>query len=217
MATKKTKKKVSGFSGYVNKKNLIRLGIVLVLLAGVFAVLVFTNTVTFGKSQLKTITYNNGDGSSFNLKFYNEYTLKNRPFSSNPNSMELVSKVSVKGKRPLVLWIKTHIGLSALYPKYTKNNCASKSSLPKAFNARVDYIKSSVPVCVIKGPTNKDILYLVTFHDSKNGYLVYIAQDANFAYAATSPMIARDFMARTGLEDYRNDIKTILASLKPIN
>ena len=213
MATKKTKQKSNKLSNYVNKKSLIRLGIVLVLLAGVFAVLVFTNTVTFGKSQLKTITYNNGEGSSFNLKFYNEYTLKNRPNSSNPNSMELVSKVSVKGKIPLVLWIKTNIGKSALY---SKNDCSGENRVNPA-GLRIDYINSKVAVCVTKGPTNKDIQVFLTFHDSKNGYFVYIAQDANFAYATTSPMIAKDFMARTGLEDYRNDIETILASIKPIN
>lgn len=207
-----------GKTKFNSKKLAIKAAIALVVVGGVFTALVLTNIIPL--SKFKTVNYDNGKGTSFSLKFYSKHTLKNVAQSSylpsessiSPELQQLASKVSVNGKYPLVLWAQSN---ESTAPSFSNNDC-TRNNLPKVFDARIDFINDDAAVCAVKAQ-DKDLIYLVTFHHSNKGYLVYIAQDIDFQKATSSPEKAQDTLTKAGLADYQDDIKTILASLKPIN
>lgn len=205
-----------------NAKGLVIKSVIGLVVVGVIITALFlTNIISFGK--FKTVHYDNGKGASYSLKFYGRYSVKNVAPSSasssgssvSPDLKELASRVSVNGKTPLTMWITTaeDITESTNRGSFANNDC-SKNGMPKAFDARVDYINTDVSVCVIK-QQDVELIYIATFHDQSKGYLAYFSQDVDFSKLLSSPQAARDGLAKVGLQDYQDDIKTILASVKP--
>jgi hypothetical protein len=217
-----------------SKKPLVIIAICLVLLVGTLVALYFTNIIAF--SRFKTITYDNGKGSSFRLKFYSKYSVQNVAQSTadtpkaednpiNPNLKHLVSKVSVSDKLPLTLFIT---GGSDVSEKANKgqlamaNNDCTQNGMDKAFDAHIDFINADVVVCKITqnlslGNIERSVVIanIATFHNGDKGYIAYFSQDIDFAKNMSSPENARTGLAKVGLEDYQDDITTILASVKP--
>jgi hypothetical protein len=171
----------------------------------------------FQPKKLKTVTYENGKGDTYSLKFYSDYNLKSLSDTANitpeapvaPGLKELVSNTTVGGKTPLTLWIESN--KSGAFSK----DC-TKLNLPQSFDAHIDFINADAPVCAIKSQ-GKEVMYLVTFYNSKAGYLLVIAQNVDFKALTSSPEAARQGLEKVGLEDYRDDIQIILASVRPLN
>lgn len=207
-----------------NIKRRLLMGFVgLVIVGGIFMVLVYSNNISF--SKFKTVHYYNGKGGNYSLEFYSRYSTKtvkdNLPISSDidvsKELTELASKVSVNGKIPLTMWILTtpNVTENTNRGPYVNNDC-SKSGMSKAFDAKVDFINSNVAICAIK-QKDVEVIYFATFHSQQDGYIVYFAQDVDFSKLLSSPENARDGLSKIGLQDYQDDIKTILASIKPLN
>lgn len=204
----------------ISKKFIIKVLVVLITLAIILAVLVLTSVIPLGK--FKTITYDNGMGDSYSLKFYSQYSIKDStqilPSSSaadvDSNFKVLASKISVNGKSPLTMWAQSSKSDTST-ASFSNNDC-TRNNLPKVFDIRIDYLNADVAVCAIK-QQDLEVMYLVAFNDSNTSTLVMFSQDMDWAKLLSSPEAAREGLTKVGLEDYQDDIKTILASFKPNN
>lgn len=206
--------------------------VALVAIAGtaVIAALIYVNIIPLNK--FKTVIYDNGKGNTYSLKFYSRYLIKNvnestrtgtEPDTSNsisPGLEELVSKVWVNGKYPLVLWLESNPSTNQNDKAFIKDDC-SLHNLKKAFEAHINYIERDVGVCSIAGDvegkgSSVDIIYLVTFHDTQKNHIAYFAQDADYKKILSSQSEAAKSLPKFDLSVYEDDVKTILSSVKPL-
>ena len=202
------------------KKRLIVGAIILVALILVSLFAYISLSAAF---KLKTVTYDNGEGSRFNLKFYSIYNT-NKVYSSvseqqqsegvDPNLVALNSKVQLHGKAPIKLFISTSDLTQSNLSRYAKNKGCD--TIPVAFTVHNDYANDDLNVCSISSK-GIELLYVVAFKDNSKFYVATILQDVDFSKAGSSPQAAQKALALTGLQSYQDDIKEIVASIKVAN
>lgn len=202
------------------KKRLI-LGAILSVALVLVPVIVYISLSTAFK--LKTITYDNGEGSQFGLKFYSNYksdkvyslvSAQKQSEGANPNLVALYSKVQLHGKAPIKLFISTSDLTQSNLSRYAKNKGCD--TIPVAFTVHNDYANDDLNVCSISSK-GIELLYVVAFKDSSKFYVATILQDIDFSKAGSSPQAAQKTLALAGLQSYQDDIKEIVASIKVTN
>jgi hypothetical protein len=207
------------------KKLITKLAIIIptsLLLIGLLLVLILTDTIPLHK--FKTITYDNGQGSSFSLKFYRKYSttttttssrdLINPDLSTNKNLYQLTSKITNNGKLPVVL--------SIWYNPYSQSwdnqfsNCSSKA--PTAFTVHDSSINTDINTCTLLVSGSNDAVYVgVAKVDEQHLLIFTVAQDIDFQKIANKDTsYAKEVVGKIGLQDYQDDLKTIIGSIKPL-
>lgn len=202
------------------KKRLIMVSILL----SVVAVTPFVVYGLFSTSlKLKTVTYDNGEGSQFKLKFYSLRSTAN-VYSSvsqekqaagvNPNLKALYSRVELYGKAPIEFFIVSSDKTESKLAAYANNKGCGK--LPIAFTVHNDYVNESLNVCVLR-QDNYDLLYIMSFKDQSKYFVATVTQNINHQDAVTSKDKAQAALDRTGLQPYQSDISQILSSISVSN
>ena len=193
------------------KKRLI-IGLIVSVVVVVISVpfilyLLFSTSLKF-----KTVDYNNGEGSHFQLSYYSVYgtgkvyssvSPENLAKGVNPSLQALYSRVDLHGKAPLRLFISS-TALSAInQASYEKNKGCNQ--IPIAFIVHNDYANDDLNACVLRqGET--DLLYFVSFKDAEKFYVISITQNAD---KKTDPI-------HLGLQDYQSDIEKIVTSIRVV-
>ncbi len=192
------------------KKLLVLVPLVLVLLAGGVFALSQTGLLPF--SRFKTITYDNGRGAKFQLKFYTHHSVKDAPGNKN-GLQELASKTSVSGLYPLVLAI-TDGGSN---PSSRIRDCGAPYTSSETIHVQNKPTGNNVNLCAIQQQElNKTIVYIGILKSGSNYYALLFTQDVDFNKLLSNPASAKAGLAKAGLADYSDDIKTIAASVKPL-
>jgi hypothetical protein len=194
-----------------NKRKLITWGIVgasilLVVLIALYA----TNIIGFG--TFKSITYKNGRGDTYQLKFYSKYATESTTNKTTDETMKtLVSKVSVDGKFPIFLMAYSEDGNNMRGYK----DC---SNFAKAFEVDNEIIDETIAVChytdkLVEGESFKDKLYIAAFYDNEKTHIILIGQDVTKLDNPKNQKEAKEELNKFGMETYREDIETILSSI----
>lgn len=190
----------------LNPKNLIIKGLLgLVVLAGVFSVLVFTNIISL--SKFKNIEYTSIKGTKYRLDFYAKHSKE----QGKSGSTQLVSKVSKDGKLPIVLLIST--GDSSALNKNGIKTCSG--ALPKAMDARNNSINQTISICYMPQQRAGEpvVVYVAGFEYNNQAHIVTISQDME-GIDLSSQGAAKESLTKFGLEPYKSDIERIVSSIK---
>jgi hypothetical protein len=184
--------------------------------SGIFAgliVLVVAGFIAYSLlSGFKTVTYDNGRGASFRLKFYSRYTVKATPGASN-GFQELASKVSHQGLYPLVISITKG---TTQKPSSALLNCSGNGTTP-ALQVTNKPTSSTVNLCSEgQDQSAKPIIYLGVLHSGDHYYAILINQDLNFPQLISNPQKAQAGLKKVDLSVYNDDITTIVSSIKPL-
>ena len=163
-------------------------------------------------SKFKTITYDNGAGAKFRLKFYSGYSQKPAKETTNSNTLNAPSKVlvsskSLKGKAPITLSIARGIPAEAY---------RDSSKCPGQFDVNNKNFDGAIIVCPIS-MQKTDIAYLAVFKSGKHNLGAFIIQDIDEKDQLKDLNSAQEFLKKVGLEPYKKDIKIILGSIKPLD
>ncbi len=201
------------------KKRLIIVGGVLTGLTVLLVVFMIVMGSLYG---LKTITYENGDGAKFNMKFYKKYHLADAQLKDK-HSSKLVSEVSVAGKAPVAMYIDG--GQKTVsdneWQKSPNRDCSGNA--PKAFSVHNSNIDQDINICLVPEKGNDDVLYVGAFRYNTKIYVIVINQDLNLSGLSggrndpTAQKAAQDLLPRVGLQVYKNDLTKILQSVKVVN
>jgi hypothetical protein len=206
----------------LKKKRLIKKVAIIIptsiLVIGVLAALLLSGVIPLQK--FKTVTYDNGQNSTFKLKFYSKYHITTQDTKSqdliNPDLTntktlnQLTSKVSVNSKLPIVLSMK-NTTLTKGYDFW--KNCTNNA--PTAFSTYNKTLNTNVNVCSLTNE-DKDILYLGVAKITEQHMLIFIVtQDVDFA-RVKDQAYAKSVLEKAGLQDYQNDLKTIIGSIQPL-
>ena len=197
------------------KTSLLLVGILLVL--GVILVV----RLLAVNAKFKTITYRNGQGQTFTLKFYNSHYLSKDFTTNNPtqalhqndpgykySSYGLASGVKVANQPPLWLAISAS-SLSQEQQLQTKKDkkiaCQNSQTVITVNNT---HIGQKIPVCntgLLGRPT-----YSASFAYKQKLYFVVITQ-----IASNSDITNQGKSNTGGLSSYTSDISTIVGSIQP--
>jgi hypothetical protein len=206
----------------LKKKRLIKKVAIIIptsiLVVGVLAALLLSGVIPLQK--FKTVTYDNGQSSTFKLKFYSKYRITTQDTKSqdliNPDLTntktlnQLTSKVSVNDKLPvaLTMWNTTFTEGYNVW-----KSCTSRA--PTAFSAYNKTLNTSINACSVT-TDNKDIMYLgVAKVDDRHMLIFIVTQDIDFA-RVKDQAYAKSVLEKAGLQDYQNDLKTIIGSIQPL-
>lgn len=159
-------------------------------------------------SGFKTITYNNGIGSSFQLLFYSNYSI-----TDGISAKQLVSNVAKNGLYPLQLSIAAASDSNSIDSQLIKDeiNCTF-SDAPTNTNDTIRIKNTAtgntINMCAIEetdSSTSID-LYVGVLKSGNNYFAISIYQNEVGSTTLTS-----------NLQAYNSDIKTIVASIKVIS
>lgn len=197
-------------------KPFIKAGALLSVVA-VLAALYFAGLLPF--SQFKTVTYDNGVGSTYKLKFYARHTTEpsgqglpgGDALGSNGKfpKYALVSKVTKDKRAPLKVIIqdKDIVGAEGAYDNNA--NCGGKEPITTSYNK---FAGTDVKVCdFFSGTDSENIMYLATFKKDSRLFIVMFMQsfDANFSNREE----AAELLKKVNLTAYKDDIKKIAGSI----
>jgi hypothetical protein len=188
----------------VNPKQLfIKAVMVLGILSGIFAALVFTNVVAL--SEFKNVGYTNSKGISFKLDFYSKHSSK----KLSSGNKQLVSKVSKYGKFPVVLSISTTDETSAY------NRTKDCTGFTKAFDVQNNNLNQKISVCNFgkQGSLSASGVYIAGFIHNNKLHIITISQDY-WGANLSSQSGAQESLTRFGMEPYKADIERIVSSIK---
>ncbi|HSX47810.1 MAG TPA: hypothetical protein VLF63_03475 [Patescibacteria group bacterium] len=192
------------------KRVLLFTPLILITIGAIVAALNFTSILPI--SKFKNITYDNGRGSSFQLKFYSRHSVKDAP-GSKSGLQELVSKVSNQGFYPLTL----NITKGTQKPRSNLLNCGYPYASSETLKILNKPTGNEVNLCSIHNQgINAPILYLGILQSGSDYYALLFNQDANFKKILSSPQEARAGLQKIDISAYSSDIKTIVASVKPL-
>ncbi len=159
----------------------------------------------------KTVTYDNGKGAKFQLKFYSQYTVKNAASSSG--LQELASKVSKNGLYPLII----SISKAPQKPSPSLLNCSGTGISSTALQITNKPTNNTVNICSIdQGQSTNPILYVGALQAGNSYYAVLINQDVNIQQVTSSEQNAQAGIKKIGLSAYNDDVTTIVSSIKPL-
>ncbi len=191
-------------SSFDFKKLVVKSVVILAVLGGVFAALVFTNIIAL--SQLKTISYTNSSGTHYSLTFYTKHTTK----TLKSGNTELVSKVSEGGNYPLTLSIAS--GPISELDKNGIKTCGGP--LPKVFDIQNNNLNQQISVCSFPSTNGEPVgVYVMGFATNNQANIVTISQDLS-SENTSNQSAAQQSLAKFGLDPYQDDIKQIVASIK---
>lgn len=188
-----------------NPKQLIIRGIVaLVVLGAVFTALVMTNIIAL--SEFRSVGYTNSKGTSYKFDFYSKHGTK----QLSSGNKQLVSKVSKDGKFPIAISIST--GDSSELNKNGIKTCSGP--LPKVFDVQNDNLNQTISVCNFPQKNGEPVgVYVAGFEYNNQAHIVTIGQDISGANLS-SQGAAQETLTKFGIEQYNDDIKKIVSSLK---
>lgn len=192
---------------YVSYKKLLLSSLVMVLTAGVLlGVLVVTGVISL--SRFKSLDYTNSDGVHYRLDFYSQHTASKLQSGNN----QLVSKVSLDDKLPLVLSIST-TPLSG----YTRlKDCASFKKVLDVQNKNLDQKISVCDFGVNARGQQADITYVAGFKVNEQAHVVTIGQDYS-SVKLSSQSDAQQSLNKLGLGAYKDDVARIISSIKVVD
>ncbi len=161
-------------------------------------------------TSFEPLTYDNGKGIVFKLKFYRDYTIK-PAFGSTNGAKELAAIKGVDGKAPLTMLIDG--GGAQKQQNNQQQNCNGTATAVTAYNS---YINQNINACDIKLQSGQSTSYIAAFNYTGKSYVVVFGQDLDFRKGLSSRENAQTLLASTGLDTYNSAIKTILASVQPL-
>lgn len=170
---------------------------------------------------MKTVKYDNGKGKTYSLKFYARNKVE--PLKSNASpagssgGKAIIAKKGKDDKAPLSVYITTLNSSFSNSSEATKkayehnSNCYEKTPVARVYNA---WAEKEVSICDFVDDSEYELIYYSTFKNKDDVLFVLITQDANFENAKT-PEKAKALLKTIGLDVYQEDIKQIVASIKP--
>ena len=200
------------------KKWFAALGAVIVVV-GVVAALHFTGI--FPLTKFKTVSYDNGKGSTYSVKFYSKYKVEKagdleKQFGDAANV--LAAKQGKDGKAPMQMLISDastkELGGSGYLEILT--NCNKKDPVVKVYN---EASKKDVLVCdfgnILGGTSDLDnVIYSAFFNQGDRSVIVLFLSTAINEDALTSSAKAKEALEKAKLDVYKDDIGKIVGSVK---
>lgn len=194
------------------KKIAISAFIILFVFSAIIASVIFFNVVSFvgpddaniqlSPKEFKTVSYVNSDDTHFQLSFYSNYRIK-KVESDNKQLVSLASNVSKDDKYPISLSISNSDKKS--YDLY--KNCPTYD---KVLDVNSVSLNQVISVCDIY----QGRIFMASISENNKYYLVSIGQDYSKA-DLLEPNKGQESLTRFGLGPYKDDIKNIVASIKP--
>ncbi|GEM_PF-4515059 len=162
--------------------------------------------------KFKTVTYDNGKGTTFQLKFYAHYTIK--PAPGGDGFQEIASKTGTNGLYPLAI----NISKTAKKPAAAILNCTG-AGVTDALQVLNKPSGNIVHICAIneQGAPSKLALYLGILQSGSDYYALVIDQDVNLQQLTSSKQSAQAGLGKINILAYHDAITTIVSSIKPVH
>jgi len=195
----------------MKKKLLIVISSVIVVAAAVLATLFFTGVISF--SGLKTVTYTDNAGGQWRVAFYPQYHTST---AGSPPVLHLVADKRKDGKLPIEMSIIKSNNASDPSVCTALDLSANNLKILSAFNVRNNNLSQDITVCSVQFISGQfaGLTYSYIAGFSYNGavYSITFTGDISNASAAED----KNLSSVTDLTPYMNDMKQILASIKPL-
>lgn len=194
------------------KKMLIPSLVLVVIAAGLlFAI----NAGLILPNRLKSVTYDNGKGDTFSLKFYAAHDIKklNEVLDIGEDYTALIGKKGKEGKAPLATMLYTSKTQSSEDSSSFDRFSGCGSSEPVA-TVRNDFADTDVSICSMSTNQDDDYMNMATFMKGSDVYIALFLQDIDYASIKDKDS-AKKMLEKIGLGPYKEDIKQIVASIKP--
>jgi hypothetical protein len=200
-----------------SKKKTIAIIVALVLLAVILGVMY----VIGSRHVMKDVLYDNGLGGKYEMKFYDSHTKKKVPDSVGvteshaPVDIEaMYAQRGASGKAPLGVIVS---GSPAAADPAAYDSLKDCKSLPVAMTVHNEYAGQDLKVCVVQSD-GKDVMYLVAMKDGDTVHKVTFLQDMGQSMDKANKVENEVDVAlkSIGLKVYRNEVRDILSSLRPL-
>lgn len=205
------------------KKPLIIGGGVFAAAVVAVAVLTFTGILSlpFIGGNLKSVTYDNGLGNTYKLKFFADHDIKSANDTSSSDIFSedgqkaLISKAGGSYKHGVALSIYSEEINDSDKEDINKLKDCNLSGYSKAFEASNKHV-GKIAMCSIElfGDDYKDLLYIGVFEHNGKAHGVIIASDVDSSTSSNDDE-AKKLAQDASLADHQNDLKKILASINP--
>jgi hypothetical protein len=200
------------------------------IFAGLIVVLVVFMVVMGSLLGLKNITFDNGNGSKFSMKFYKKHHTASAQIQDK-NTLKLISDVSIDSKAPVSIFIDrgTTTVSAETWQNSSSRNC---SGVEPAFVVHNSNVNQDINVCLVSGSDLKfippqqgkdDVQYIGAIYYKDYIYPLVIQQDLDLSGISggridpNTQKAAQDILRKTGLQVYKDDLKEIVASIKILN
>lgn len=194
-------------------KRILAIVLPILLVIAVVATLHFTGV--FPLTRFKTVTYNNGDNSTYKLTFYAKHKVEEASSSEKDiagAAQTLVSKTGKDGQAPIKVFIQDADAGEASSAFTGLSNCGTASPVVKVHNKAAD---TNVNICDIGGESDmKDYLYMGLYKDEDRVVVVVIMSAGLNEEALSSPEKAKEMLKNAKLDVYKDDIATIVSSIE---
>lgn len=167
-------------------------------------------------NRLKSIQYTNDKGSKYSLNFYAAHSVKKlsenfTKESSDLSTTSLVAKHGQQGKYPLALSLWSNEVKPAA--SSSVENCKGMQKIMSVYNA---YADKEVNVCSRTSNDSSEAIYLAYLKKGDKAVLALFIQDWD-TKSIKDKESAHKFLNSVGLTVYDQDIKQIVASIKPLD
>lgn len=194
-------------------------GVLAVALVAVVA-LAFMNVISvpFIGGNLKTVTYDNGEGNTYKLKFLKDHTIEtddNMAFSTSSSQKYLKSKPFGDNKYGLVVGVASEEVGSEDEQEVEQLKTCSGDGYGVALEVDTKKL-GKVTLCNITflGDDYKDLVYIGVFEHEGKFHAVAVAPDVDSSSVATAEE-AKKLAEEASLKKYESEIKKIVASINP--
>ena len=193
---------------------------VLALILVIIGSLIAINQGILMPNRLKTVQYTNDKGNKYSLKFYAANKVEKlsnlykgtSASNMSSNATGLFAKHGKDGKYPLGVVLWTYKTVPALNEN-AFGNCSGSKEVATAYN---NYAQKDVKICGGFSTDSEDAMYISLIKGDKKAVLAMFVQEWN-ATSIKDKESAKKFLNSQGLSSYDNDIKQIVASIKPLD
>ena len=190
--------------------------LILMIIGSLFAI----NQGILMPNRLKTVEYTNDKGNIFSLKFYASNKVEKlsdlykgtSASGMSSNATGLFAKHGKDGKYPLgvVLWSYNNVGS---VNESTFGNCSGLKEIGTTYN---NYAQKDVSICSGFSTESENAMYISLIKGDKKAVLAMFVQEWD-ATKIKDKESAKEFLNSQGLSSYDEDIKQIVASIKPLD
>lgn len=195
-------------------KRILKIAAPIILIIGIAAGLYFSGLIPLG--SFKTVSYDNGLGSTYKMSFYARHEVKEAPSlglagESTESFKALVAKSGKDGRDPIQVFIQDESKASAGGDTGLEN-CGSAKPVATVRNASAN---TDVNICDIGGGSEmSDYMYMALYDDEDRKVIVIITSTAINEEAMESPEKAKAALKNAKLDVYKSDIEKIVSSIK---